>query len=223
MSRPGSNAGARPPAAPSQRATAARDATRLLAYLRLAVPVGTLFAVVYFASNWITGQRSRLYQLHGQWELAIPFVPAMIYPYASIVLLLLLPGLLLRRAQFPGLARAMVAVIMVAALTFLVLPAQPGFQRPAQVPGYQLLFGALYALDQPYNLVPSLHVACTTLCVAVLLHRPAARVLKLALLLWAGLLSASVVLVHQHHLLDVASGWLLGLAAYRLVYLRTAA
>jgi membrane-associated phospholipid phosphatase len=28
-----------------------------------------------------------------------------------------------------------------------------------------------------------------------------------------------VVLVHQHHLLDVATGWLLGLAAYQLVYL----
>lgn len=215
MSRAGRHADAQP--------AAERAIANLAAYLRLAIPVGALFAAVYFASNWFSGQRSRLYQLHGEWELAVPFVPAMIYAYASILLLLLLPGLLLRRRQFPALARAMVAVILVAALTFVLLPAQPGFQRPAQVPGYQPIFEALYALDQPYNLVPSLHVACSALCVAALLHAGPPVAVKLGLLIWAGVLSASVLLVHQHHLLDVASGWLLGLAAYRLVYLRGSA
>jgi membrane-associated phospholipid phosphatase len=71
--------------------------------------------------------------------------------------------------------------------------------------------------------VPSLHVACSALCVATLLHAGPRATVKLGLLLWAGLLSVSVLLVHQHHLLDVLTGWLLGLAAYRLVYLRRAA
>ena len=189
------------------------------AYLRLAIPVGLLFAVVYFTLNWLTAQRARHYRLYFDWELSIPFVPAMIYVYASILVLFLLPPVLLRRRAFAALAGAMVVVILVAAASFLLLPAEPGFQRPVQVPGYDAVFQTLYALDQRYNLVPSLHVACSALCIAALLHADPRALIKLGLLLWAGLLSVSVVLVHQHHLLDVATGWLLGLAAYQLVYL----
>jgi membrane-associated phospholipid phosphatase len=197
--------------------------TGLRTYLRLAIPVGTLFAVVYFTLNWLTAHRPGHYRLYFAWELSIPFVPAMIYVYASILVLFLLPPLLLRRHAFAALARAMVVVILVAAATFLLVPAESGFQRPARVPGYDVVYQTLYALDQPYNLVPSLHIACAALCIAALLHAGPRTVIKRGLLVWAGLLSVSVVLVHQHHLLDVVTGWLLGLAAYRLVYLpRTA-
>jgi membrane-associated phospholipid phosphatase len=196
-----------------------RGARRLRAYLRLAIPVATLFAVVYFSLNWFTAHRPRHYQLYLDWELSMPFVPAMIYVYASILLLFLLPPLLLRRHAFAALARAMVAVILVAAAVFLLLPAEPGFQRAAQVPGYDAVYQTLYALDRPYNLVPSLHIACAALCIAALLHTGPRSVIQLGLLVWAALLSVSVLLVHQHHLLDVVTGWLLGLAAYRLVYL----
>ena len=151
--------------------------------------------------------------------MAIPFVPALTYVYASILLRVLLPPLLLWLHAFAALARALVAVILVAAAVFLLLPAEPGFQRAAQVPGYAAVYQTLYALDRPYNLLPSLHVACTALCIAALLHTGPRTVIQLGLLVWAGLLSVSVVLVHQHHLLDVVTGWLLGLAAYRLVYL----
>ncbi len=191
----------------------------LRAYLRLAIPVGTLFAVVYFTLNWLTAHRPGRYRLYFEWELSIPFVPAMIYVYASILVLFLLPPVLLSRHAFAALARAMAVVILVAAAAFLLLPAEPGFQRPAQVPGYDAVYQTLYALDQPYNLVPSLHIACAALCIAALLHAGPRTVIRLGLMLWAGLLSVSVLLVHQHHLLDVVTGWLLGLAAYRLVYL----
>ena len=197
-----------------------RGIANLPHYLRLAVPVGALFAVVYFASNWITAQRVQHYRLYFDWELAIPFVPAMIYVYASILVLFLLPPLFMRRRELAALVRTTLVVLLVAAAVFLLLPAEPGFQRPAQVPGYDAVFQTLYAFDRPYNLVPSLHVACSVLCIAALLHASRSAAVRLGLLAWAALLSASVLLVHQHHLLDVLSGWLLGLAAYRLVYRR---
>jgi len=205
------------PAAPDPDSD--RGGTGLGAYLRLAVPVGTLFALVYFSLNWFTAHRPGHYRLYFDWELSIPFVPAMIYVYASILVLFLVPPVLLRRHAFAALARAMVVVILVAAAVFLLLPAEPGFQRPAQVPGYDAAYQTLYALDKPYNLMPSLHIACAALCIAALLHAGPRTLIKLGLLMWAGLLSVSVVLVHQHHLLDVVTGWLLGLAAYWLVYL----
>jgi membrane-associated phospholipid phosphatase len=192
-------------------------------YLRLALPSGLLFAAVYFATNWFTAQRAHHYRLYFDWELSIPFVPAMIYAYASILVLFLLPPLLMKPRQFPALARALLVVLVAAAAVYLLLPAEPGFQRPGRVPGYDALFQALYALDQRYNLLPSLHIACAVLCIAALLHARPSVPVRLGLALWAGLLSVSVLLVHQHHLLDVLGGWLLGVLVYRLYYLRRVA
>ncbi len=202
------------------RQSAYRGISNVPLYLRLALPVGSLFALVYFGMNWITAQRTQRYRLYFDWELSLPFLPAMVYPYASILLLFLLPPLLLTASGLRSLARAMVVTILLAALSYLLLPAELGFERPAQVPGYDPVYQALYALALPHNLVPSLHVTSSALCIAALLHAASSTAVRLGLLLWGALISAAVLLVHQHHLLDVISGWLLGLAAYRLVYLR---
>jgi membrane-associated phospholipid phosphatase len=200
--------------------TGYRGIHNLGAYLRLAAPVGALFALVYFGSNWITARRPDNYQLYFDWELAIPFLPGMIYAYASIVVLVLLPALTLTRNQLRKLTRAIVITLLVAALIYLLLPADLGFQRPARVPGYDTVYQALYALEMPHNLLPSLHIACATLLIAAIRNNSASRWIRLGLVLWGVVICASVVLVHQHHVLDVASGLLLGLGTYRLVYLR---
>jgi membrane-associated phospholipid phosphatase len=192
-------------------------------YLRLAVPVGGLFALVYFGLNWLTAQRSEHFRLYLDWELSVPFVPGMIYAYASALLLFFLPPFLLSAPRLRALARAAITVLLVAGLCYLLLPATLGFQRPDLVPGYDSVYRALYALALPHNLVPSLHVSCSALCIAALIRASTAKAARLALLIWGLFISVAVLLVHQHHLLDVISGWLLGLAAYRLVYLRGAA
>jgi membrane-associated phospholipid phosphatase len=188
-------------------------------YLRVAVPTAALFALVYFATNWITSRRTDNFHLYLDLELAIPFVPGMIIVYASILILVLLPAFLLSRRRIRVLARAILVTLLVAALIFLLLPADLGFERPACVPGYDAVYQALYALEMPHNLVPSLHIACTTLLVAALLNSTGSPWLRLGLLLWGILLGASVLLVHQHHMLDIVSGLLLGLGTYRLYYL----
>ena len=60
MSRAGRHADAQPAAPASAPPAAERTIARLAAYLRLAIPIGGLFAAVYFASNWFSGQRSRI-------------------------------------------------------------------------------------------------------------------------------------------------------------------
>jgi len=189
-------------------------------YVRLALPVGVLFALVYFSMNWVTARRTGNYHLYFDWELAIPFIPPMIYAYASIAVLVLLPAFTLTINQLHALARAVVITLLVAALGYLLLPADLGFERPAYVPGYDPVYQALYALEMPHNLLPSLHIACSTLLIAALLNDSASRWIRLGLLLWGAIICASVLLVHQHHVLDVVSGLLLGIATYRLAYLR---
>jgi len=211
------------PGEPPSGAPDYRGATNIPAYLRLAIPVAVLFLLVYFGMNWLTAQRPQHYHLYLQWELSIPFVPAMIYAYASIVPLYLLPAITLSKREMRALAGALVFISVVAAVCYLLLPAELGFERAGQVPGYTPVFQALYTLALPHNLVPSLHISSSTLAIAVLAHSLSSRLLQLGLLLWGVLIAVSVVLVHQHHLLDVISGLLLGLTAYRMMYLRSLA
>ena len=193
----------------------------VLFFLRLAVPVGALFAVVYFGMNWITAQRTHKYHLYFDWELAIPFVPAMIYGYASILILVLIPAFSLSRVELRALARALIIALFVAALSYLLLPASLGFERPEYVSGYDTVFQVLYALELPHNLVPSLHIACSTLFIASIFNITQSLWIRVGLVLWAVLICVSVLLVHQHHVLDLISGLLLGFLTYRLVYLRS--
>ena len=171
------------------------------------------YAAAFAAAN-------TFHQLFFDWELAIPFLPGMIYIYASLLLLLLLPALALTRRQLPALARAMVITLFSAAVVYLLLPADLGFERPEYVPGYNGVYQALYALELPHNLVPSLHIASSTLLIATLLHNSSSVWVRLGLYSWGLLICASVLLVHQHHVLDVISGLMLGLVCYRRVYLR---
>ena len=72
-----------------------------------------------------------------------------------------------------------------------------------------------------YNLVPSLHVALTNVCVAAFASR--ATGMGTALLwIWATGIAVSTLLTHQHHVFDVLTGWLLASLAVRLVYARAA-
>jgi membrane-associated phospholipid phosphatase len=73
-----------------------------------------------------------------------------------------------------------------------------------------------------HNLVPSLHVALSVVCVAVYARR-AGLPGKMLLWLWAGVIAASTLLLHQHYLLDVLTGAALGWAGVRAVYDRWAA
>ena len=170
-----------------------------------------VFGVLYPLVNWLTGVRAATFGLYLDGERTIPFLPAWIWAYLSINLLFMLPPLFLRAADMPLLGRRMLVATVSGCVIFLLLPARLGFERV--VPGdglYRTVFGGLFQADGPHNLVPSLHVTYAALC--ILSFQGAARDwrARAAWGLWLGAIMASTVLVHQHHLLDVASG--LGLA-----------
>jgi membrane-associated phospholipid phosphatase len=192
------------------------DRRRLLAYLGYVLAVDVLFVVVYGGCNWLTTQRAARVPLHFEWELGIPFVPAMIWPYLSIVLLFVLPLFVLDVAALRRLAARMAWAIAISGACFLVLPAQPGWSRPADAGAHGPLFALLYRFDGPYNLAPSLHVAFSALLLSALAAR-ASRPARWLCAAWMALIAAAVVLVHQHHLIDVLGGLGVALLSSRLV------
>jgi membrane-associated phospholipid phosphatase len=70
-----------------------------------------------------------------------------------------------------------------------------------------------------HNYSPSLHVAFTTICLLIY-GRGASLLAKSLLGLWCAGIIASTLLLHQHYLIDVAAGLLLGWLTVRLVYRR---
>ena len=176
------------------------------------------FVIVYSGADLLTARRGFRLPVHFTAELRIPFVPAMTVFYMSLYLLFLMAPFILRtRREFRAAVLAMASAIFVSGIAFLLFPAELAFAPPAE--GDLGIWAGLYhvadRLNLTYNLLPSLHVAFAVVCVAFFSpHAP--RPVKALLWLWAALIAASTVLIHQHHVLDVVAGWLLALVIVRV-------
>ncbi len=175
--------------------------------------LSALFLVVYGGCLWITARRGDVGMFYFSWERSIPFVPALILPYLSIDLFFIAAPFLFRdpRALRVYVARVS-AVILVAGAFFLLFPLRFAFPRP-EVAGWQgALFDWFRAVDAPYNLFPSLHVALLWLLVNVY-ARQLHGLVRAIVFVWFALIALSPVLTRQHHVADIAGGLVLAAAA----------
>lgn len=183
------------------------------------------FAFVYGGTDWITARRAFRVPVHLPAELRIPFVPWMTVFYMSLYILFFLAPFILRtRREFRAVVGAMAVAILASGIAFLLLPAELAF---APIRGEDLgIWAGLYriadGLNLTYNLLPSLHVTFAVLCVSAFSPR-APRTIQALLWLWALLIAASTVLIHQHHVLDAVTGWLLAILLSRFWGLATSA
>ena len=178
------------------------------------------FVLVYVGMDALTARRTFRVPVHFPAELAIPFVPAMTLFYMSIYLLFWMAPFVLRtRREFRALVITLAIAIFCGGIGFLLFPADLAFAPPREedLGIWAALFHFADKLNLTYNLLPSLHVAFAVICVAIFSARaPLAG--KVLLWFWAAMVAASTVLLHQHHLLDVATGWLLALVCVRLIF-----
>ena len=178
------------------------------------------FALVYGGADALTAHRAFRVRVHFDAELGIPFIPEMAVVYMSIYLLFLAaPFILRRKHEFFALAMTLNLVILVAGICFLLLPAQVAFPPPQNFGAWPNLYHFADRLSLNYNLMPSLHVALSVVCIAVFASRSGSTG-KALLWTWAVAISASTLLIHKHHVLDVIAGFALALAAHRFVYFR---
>jgi len=180
---------------------------------------GGFFFLVYGLCNAYGADHPNPGRWYADWELAIPLVPWLILPYWSIDLLFVLAFLSCREPkELANLTARVGLAVLLAAASFLLWPLELGFTRSTDHGIWSPFFALLYRFDQPHNLFPSLHVAF-----AVLFRWHFARQLRGGwhwfMHGWFLVITASTVLVHQHHLVDVAGGALLGLlCCYAIPY-----
>jgi len=178
------------------------------------------FVWVYAGANALTAHRAARVRVHFDAELGFPFVPEAVVIYMSIYLLFLAaPFIIRQRNDFFALSMTLNLVVLLSGLCFLAVPAQLAFAPPQDLGAFPELFRFADRLNLTYNLVPSLHVALSVLCIAAFSGRanPAGKVL---FWIWAVAIALSTLLTHQHHVIDVVAGFALALIGYRFVYLK---
>lgn len=184
---------------------------------------GALFGIAYTLTNLSAKQANITRNVAMAWETALPFVPWMVVPYMTSGPLFILSFLLARdRETLAALSQRIAFATIAACVIFAAWPLRFSIPRPevaAALPAW--LYAQLTAMDQPYNQLPSLHVAYCAIFWPALrraLHGVGARA---ALAAWLLLVAASTVFTWQHHVLDVVGGALLGALAIRLLPAQT--
>jgi protein-tyrosine phosphatase/membrane-associated phospholipid phosphatase len=185
-----------------------------------AVALSVLFVVVYGATNWLTAQRSDVRTWYFAWELAIiPYVPLLIVPYMSIDFFFFAAPFLCRdEREMKAFTRRVTFSILTAAIFFLVLPLTLVWQRPHIDGGFGDFVEASctvpFLMAYPHNLFPSLHITLRTI-LAEHYARHTRGAVRILALVWFSLIGFSTVLTYQHHLVDIAGGFVLaGFAFY---------
>jgi membrane-associated phospholipid phosphatase len=191
------------------------------ANLRITVPLCLsflkLFSSVYGTTSLLAALRAPHQDPAFPFELRLPFVPSMTAVYLTVPLALLLTPFILRTwRDITPFFLTLTVETLVAGLCFLLIPLAQAYP-PRIVSGF---WGGVFhfadALNLDYNEVPSIHVTFAV-TLALVFGRRCGPVGRSLFLVWAVLVSVSTLLIHEHHLLDVGAGIILGVAAVSLV------
>lgn len=167
--------------------------------------VGVAFFSIYPTTNWLAESSTRHYSVHLAVELNIPFLSGFIWFYLSMYLLFALPPFFLDPPELKRLGIELLVATTAAGLVFVLFPVKLGFERVApDVPLYRDIYAAVFSIDKPFNLVPSLHVVYSS-AIALSIVQKMGDYSRGIVLLWTAFIAVSTVLVHQHHVLDVVT------------------
>lgn len=180
------------------------------------------FFFIYGGANYITMLHSYRVRLHFDWELSVPFVPAMVVGYMSVYPLFVMAPFVLRDLKkVLALVMTLATITLVAGIFFLVLPADLHFPPEQDSGGWTWLVEFAKHIALEHNFMPSLHVGMSAVC--VLVYAPRAGWLgKILLWSWSAFISASTMLIHQHYVVDVVTGYMLAWAGVHWGYRRWA-
>jgi membrane-associated phospholipid phosphatase len=191
---------------------------------RLSVVLTLFFCVPYFLLQRFPVMPVRELPLTAL-DRAVAFVPAWVWIYQSVYLLMtIVPWLSDSADHLRRYARGFMLQSAIGFAFFLLLPIDA--PRPAVVPAGGM-FGLLVSYDLTLNSFPSLHVglAAYTALFALEASRgrlaPAPRAVVLAALgVWVCLIAFATLATKQHYAVDLPAGALLGWICHRRVWSR---
>lgn len=182
---------------------------------RLAL-AGATFVIVYSGCNLFTHTRANVPTMMFEWERHLPFVKELVVPYWSLDAFFCGAFFLCTsKVELNLLTKRLMAVTILSGVFFLLFPLKLGLPRPEPSGWTAPFFKALYFNDLPYNLAPSLHISLRSL-VWVFYGAHLTGWMRTGVKVWFILIGLSTLLIWQHHLIDVAGGFIMGWAVAAL-------
>ena len=184
--------------------------------LAVSLSLSALFLIVYGGCSWITAHRAHVGTLFFWWEVSIPFIPFFILPYMSIDLFFVVAPFLCRTdRELNTFSKRIATTILVAGVCFLLFPLRFAFPRPHAGGWLGAIFDWFRGMDAPFNLLPSLHAALMLILADVYIRHTRGAV-RIAIVIWFILIALSPILTYQHHLIDIAGGFVLAGLCFRI-------
>jgi membrane-associated phospholipid phosphatase len=183
------------------------------------VALGVADYVASLGYDYLNHEPYRFF-LRTAFDQSLPVVPIFVVPYVSLqpfIYASLVIFLLFRARIFQSAVLSMIVTFLVSYLFFAF--AQTFVDRPV-LSGQDVftsMVRGVYAGDHPFNDFPSLHVSTSTI-IAIHWWR-FSRKFSWPLIIWAGLIALSTVMVKQHYVADIAGGLILAFGT-SLVFLR---
>ncbi len=177
--------------------------------------VQVLWCIVYGGTDWITAHHSWRVRLHLDVELGIPFYSAASVVYLSLLpLTWLSPFIFHSRQQLRDYAKKLACLICISGIGFLLLPSLPAFPTPRPTGLFAPDYRFMDRINLSYNMCPSLHVGMATMT-SYTYAQVSGRAIASVVLAWAIAIALSTLFTHQHHVIDVLAGALLGYVVAR--------
>ena len=183
----------------------------------LAAVFAAYFWIIYGACNILAAHAAWRYHVALPFESMIPFVPWAAAVYLTITPFLCLALLVLRTPErMLPLFATLCAEVTVAGVIFCLFPVELSFP-PHDVAGAAgIVYGLARTVALTYNCVPSLHVALALTAAWAFAQAGGPR-WRLLVWSWAAAIAVSTLLIHQHHLVDLAAGAALTAVCVRYV------
>jgi protein-tyrosine phosphatase len=179
--------------------------------------LGAFFFASYRMVNNFSSTRLDVGVAAAAWERHIPFVQQFMLPYMSIDLFFAISLFTFRkRSALDKHALRLWLAMLISMCGFLLFPLKFSFAVPTLSGFNGWLQTALFSLDKPFNQAPSLHISLL-IVLWVCYANKLAGFWRLTLHGWFFAIGASVLLVYQHHFIDVWTGAIVGLMILYLI------
>ena len=168
-----------------------------------------VFGIIYNFSLWYAAGLKNVPSFVFSFEGQIPFLPWTIIPYLSSGFFFCAVFFLLKsKEDLSVFLKRVLFMTVVAGIGFVLMPLKNAYIKPDVTnPVFELLFGFLDGVDDPYNQSPSLHVAFAFAFWTV--FRDLKSKWKPVIAVWLILVALSTLTTYQHHLIDIFTGSIL--------------
>lgn len=174
-----------------------------------------VFVIFYGGANYFNSFRNEGFDPSIGIDAYIPFVSHFVYFYFATYIVVIAPFLFLKDPKdYYDAFKILSFTIIASSIFFVAFPTYMIRPEIALTSFSDKMVLLLWKIDQPHNLLPSLHVSASFL--SAFICNKFNKKIGIVLIILALLISASTVFVKQHYILDVITGFLFAVMAYKL-------